>query len=63
MYRSIPSTASTTGFANCWVALEESNNTYIQTFKIIHQIESEIEQTTGQSVETIQLALHAEKTK
>ena len=30
-----------------WVALEESNNTYIQTFKSIHQIESEIEQTTG----------------
>ena len=27
------------------VALEESNNTYIQTFKSIHQIESEIEQT------------------
>ena len=44
-----------------WVALEESNNTYIQTFKSIHQIESEIEQTTGQSIETIQLALHAEK--
>ena len=34
------------------VALEESNNTYIQTFKSIHQIESEIKQTTG---------LHAEK--
>ena len=46
-----------------WVALEESNNTYIQTFKSIQQIESEIEQTTGQSIETIQLALHAEKTK
>ena len=44
------------------VALEESNNTYIQTFKSIHQIESEIEQTTGQLIETIQLALHAEKT-
>ena len=44
-----------------WVALEETNNTYIQTFKSIHQIESEIEQTTGQSIETIQLALHAEK--
>ena len=43
------------------VALEESNNTYIQTFKSIQQIESEIEQTTGQSIETIQLALHAEK--
>ena len=43
------------------VALEESNNTYIQTFKSIHQIESEIEQTTGQSIESIQLALHAEK--
>ena len=43
-----------------WVALEESNNTYIQTFKSIHQIESEIEQTTGQSIETMQLALHAE---
>ena len=38
------------------VALEETNNTYIQTFKSIHQIESEIEQTTGQSIETIQLA-------
>ena len=45
------------------VALEESNNTCIQTFKSIYQIESEIEQTTGQSIETIQLALHAEKTK
>ena len=44
------------------VALEESNNTYIETFKSIHQIESDIEQTTGQSIETIQLALHAEKT-
>ena len=44
-----------------WVALEESNNTYIQTFKSIHQIESEIEQTTGQLIETIQLAIHAEK--
>ena len=43
-----------------WVALEESNNTYIQTFKSIHQIESEIEQSTGQLIETIQLALHAE---
>ena len=43
------------------VALEESNNTYIQTFKSIHQIESEIEQTTGQSIETIQIALCAEK--
>ena len=43
------------------VALEESNNTYIQTFKSIQQIESDIEQTTGQSIETIQLALHAEK--
>ena len=43
------------------VALEESNNTYIQTFKSIHQIESEIEQTTGQTIETIQLALHTEK--
>ena len=43
------------------VALEESNNPYIQTFKSIHQIESEIEQTTGQSIETIQLASHAEK--
>ena len=32
------------------VALEESNNTYIQTFKSIQQIESEIEQTTGQSI-------------
>ena len=41
------------------VALVESNNTYIQTFKSIHQIESEIEQTTGQLIETIQLALHA----
>ena len=40
------------------IALEESNNTYIKTFKSIHQIESEIEQTTGQSIETIQLALH-----
>ena len=39
-----------------WVALEESNNTYIPTFKSIHQIESEIEQTTGQSFETIQIA-------
>ena len=37
-----------------WVAVEESNNTYIQTFKRIHQIESEIEQTTGQSIETMQ---------
>ena len=46
-----------------WVALEESNNTYIQTFKSIHQIESEIEQTKGQSIETIQLALHAEKSQ
>ena len=46
-----------------WVALEESNNTYIQTFKSIHQIESEIEQTIGQSIETIQLALHAEKSQ
>ena len=46
-----------------WVALEESNNTYIQTFKSIHQIESEIEQITGQLIETIQLALHAEKNK
>ena len=46
-----------------WVALEESNNTYIQTFKSMHQIESEIEQTTGQLIETIQLALHAEKTQ
>ena len=45
------------------VALEESNNTYTQTFKSIHQIESEIEETTQQSIETIQLALHAEKTK
>ena len=45
------------------VALEESNNTYIQTFKNIHQIESEIEQTTRQLTETIQSALHAEKTK
>ena len=45
------------------VALEESNNTYVQTFKSIHQIESEIEQTTGQLIETIQLALHAEKTQ
>ena len=44
-----------------WVAVEESNNTYIQTFKSIHRIESEIEQTTGQSIETMQLALHAEK--
>ena len=44
------------------VALEESINTYIQTFKSIHQIESEIEQTTGQSIETIQLALHEGKT-
>ena len=35
------------------VALEESNNTYIQRFKSIHQIESEIEQNTGQSIETI----------
>ena len=43
------------------VALEESSNTYIQTFKSIQQIESEIEQTTGQSIETIQLGLHAEK--
>ena len=43
------------------VALEESNNTYIQTSKSIHQIESEIEQTTGQLNETTQLALHAEK--
>ena len=43
------------------VALEESNNTYIQTFKSIQQIESKIEQTTGQSIETIQLALHAKK--
>ena len=43
------------------VALEESNNTYIQTFKSIQEIESEIEQTTGQPIETIQLALHAEK--
>ena len=46
-----------------WVALEESNNTYIEAFKSIHQIETEIEQSTGQSIETIQLALHAEKTK
>ena len=45
------------------VALEECNNTYIQTFKSIHQIESEIEQTTRQLTETIQLALHAEKTE
>ena len=44
-----------------WVALEESNNTYIEVFKSIHQIEAEIEQSTGQSTETIQLALHAEK--
>ena len=44
-----------------WVALEESNNTYIQTFKSIHQIESEIEQTTGQLIKAIQLALHAGK--
>ena len=44
-----------------WVALEESNNSYIETFKSIHQIETDIEQTTGQSIETIQLALHAEK--
>ena len=40
-----------------WVAVEESNNTYIQTFKSIHQIESEIEQTTGQSIETMLLAV------
>ena len=33
----------------------------IPGFKNIHQIESEIEQTTGQSIETMQLALHAEK--
>ena len=46
-----------------WVTLEESNNTYIPTFKSIHQIESEIEQTTGQSIGTIRLGLHAEKTK
>ena len=46
-----------------WVALEGSSNTYIETFKRIHQIETDIEQTTGQSIETIQLALHAEKTK
>ena len=45
------------------VDLEDSNNTYIQTFKSIQQIESEIEQTTGQSIETIQLALLAEKNK
>ena len=45
------------------VALEGSNNTYIETFKSIHQIETDIEQTTGQYIETIQLALHAEKTK
>ena len=37
------------------IALEESNHTYLQTFKSIQQIESEIEQTTGQSIETIQL--------
>ena len=43
------------------VALEERNNSYIETFKSIHQIETDIEQTTGQSIETIQLALHAEK--
>ena len=43
--------------------LEGSNNTYIETLKSIHQIETDIEQTTGQSIETIQLALHAEKTK
>ena len=43
------------------VALEESNNIYIETFKSIHQIETDIEQTTGQSIETIQLALHAAK--
>ena len=40
-----------------WVALEESNNTCIQTLKSIHQIESEIEQTTGQSIETMLLAV------
>ena len=45
------------------VALEERNNTYIETFKSIHQIETDIEQTTGQCIETIQLAVHAEKTK
>ena len=44
-----------------WVALEQSNNTYIQTFNSIHQIETNIEQTTGQSIGTVQLALHAEK--
>ena len=44
-----------------WVALEASNNTYIETFKSIHQIETDIEQSTRQSIETIQLALHAEK--
>ena len=44
-----------------WVALEESNNTYIQTSKSIHRFGSEIDQTTGQSIETTQLALHSEK--
>ena len=43
------------------VSLEGSNNTYIETFKSIHQkIETDIEQTRGQSIETIQLALHTE---
>ena len=48
---------------DCSVALEESNNIYIETYKSIHQIETDIEQTTGQSIETIQLTLHAEKPK
>ena len=56
MYGSNPSTASTTGIGivdKIQVALEQSNNTYIETFKSIHQIETDIEQTTGQSIETI----------